>query len=96
MSEVVFLLFSLMGQTIVVFLLISIFEITFFVITIQSMGYAISLMSEARMRPRDGVKVTIACIFIIFCILCMSILAMFFGIAYFISSLGGIEGLVSF
>jgi len=96
MSEVVFLFFSLMGQSIVVFLFISIFEITFFVITLQSMGYAISLMSEARIRPRDGVKVTIACIFVIFCILCMLILAMFFGIAYFISSLGGIEALVSF
>ena len=87
-NEVVYNLFKLMSEAIVVLGIITSVEILFFTITVQSVGYSISLMSEAKIKQRDGTKITIASILITLCIIFMIILASFFSLSYFVSTLG--------
>lgn len=88
MSEVIMLLFALMGQGLVVIYFLTIFEILFFLNAVQSMGYTISIMSEARIRSRDGTKIAIASLFIVFCIMVMIVLAIFFALTSLVSTIG--------
>ena len=91
-NEVIYNLFKLISEAILVLGLIVALEILFFTITVQSIGYSISLMSEARIKQRDGVKITLATLLIILCIIFMIILIVFFSLTYFTSILS-IEGL---
>ena len=81
-----------MSEAILVLGLIVALEILFFTITVQSIGYSISIMSEARIKQRDGVKITLATLLIILCIIFMIILIVFLSLTYFTSILS-IEGL---
>lgn len=87
-NEVVYHLFKLISQAILVLGIIVAFEMLFFTITVQSIGYSISIMSEARIKQRDGAKITIATILIILCIIFMIILIIFLSFTYFTSILG--------
>ena len=91
-NEVIYNLFKLISEAILVLGLIVALEILFFTITVQSIGYSISIMSEARIKQRDGVKITLATLLIILCIIFMIILIVFFSLTYFTSILS-IEGL---
>jgi len=91
-NEVIYNLFKLMSEAILVLGLIVALEILFFTITVQSIGYSISIMSEARIKQRDGVKITLATLLIIICITFMIILIVFLSLTYFTSILS-IEGL---
>ncbi len=87
-NEVIYNLFKLMSEAIVVLGIITSVEVLFFIVTVQSVGYSISLMSEARIKQKDGAKITIASILIILSIIFMIILALFFSLSYFVSTLG--------
>jgi hypothetical protein len=45
-------------------------------------------MSEARIKSKDGIKISITCILILSSIVLMVILALFFSVSYFVSNLG--------
>ncbi|NVM52599.1 MAG: heparinase II/III family protein [Candidatus Helarchaeota archaeon] len=87
-GEVVNYLFTILNEAILVLLFISLFAILFFIITMRSTGYAISLKSESRITTWNGNKLAIASNFIILSILFMLFLAVFFSLSYFISTLG--------
>lgn len=91
-NEVVNYLFGILRQTNLAILSIILLGIPFFIISIYSTGYGVSLISKSSISPRNGAKITTASVFLILSILTIIFMFMFLILCQLISG-QGIEAL---